>query len=135
VTATDSGPSASSPALGTAGDSAAGSKHREGGRPAADKPSVELPPDAVNWRALIQDCDAKIKDLEKTKKIARGHLEQMMGDAELGLIDGRPAVHWTVVASRRLDQKKLKEQAPELVEACTVTSISRRFTLATGEDQ
>ena len=113
----------------TATDSAAGVA-REGDAPAADKPTVELPPDAANWRALIQDCDAKMKDLEETKKLARARLEQMMGDAELGLIDGRPAVHWTVVSSRRLDQKKLKEQAPELVEACTVTSITRRFTLA-----
>lgn len=95
-----------------------------------DKPSVDLPADATNWLALIRQCDRDIKDLEEAKKLARGHLERMMGDAELGLVDGRPAVHWTIVSSRRLDQKKLKEQAPELVEACTVTQLSRRFTLA-----
>lgn len=97
---------------------------------AADKPTVDLPTDATNWLALIRQCDRDIKDLEETKKLARGHLERMMGDAELGLVDGRPAVHWTVVSSRRLDHKKLKEQAPDLVEACTVTQLSRRFTLA-----
>jgi predicted phage-related endonuclease len=59
----------------------------------------------------------------------------MLGDAELGLVDGRPAVHWTVVATRRLDQRKLKEQAPELVEACTVTQLSRRFTLTSDGDR
>lgn len=101
----------------------------EGGITAA-KPTVDLPADAENWLALIRQCDRDIKDLEETKKLARARIEQMLGDAELGMLDGRPAVHWTVVASRRLDQRKLKEQAPDLVEACTVTSLSRRFTLA-----
>jgi predicted phage-related endonuclease len=100
------------------------------GATAPDKPSVDLPADALNWLALIRQCDRDIKDLEETKKLARARVEQMMGEAEIGLLDGRPAVHWTVVASRRLDQRKLKEQAPDLVEACTVTQLSRRFTLA-----
>lgn len=94
------------------------------------KPTVDLPEDASNWLALIRQCDRDIKDLEETKKLARARIEQMLGDAEVGLVDGQAAVHWTVVTSRRLDQKKLKEQAPDLVEACTVTQLSRRFTLA-----
>jgi predicted phage-related endonuclease len=100
------------------------------GAAAPDKPAVDLPTDAENWLALIRQCDRDIKDLEEAKKLARVRIEQMLGDAELGMLDGRPAVHWTVVASRRLDQRKLKEQAPDLVEACTVTQLSRRFTLA-----
>jgi predicted phage-related endonuclease len=99
--------------------------------PVPAKPSVDLPEDATNWLALIRQCDRDIKDLEETKKLARARIEQMLGDAETGLLNGQPVVHWTFVSSRRLDQKKLKDQAPDLVEACTVTQLSRRFTLAT----
>lgn len=101
---------------------------------AAQSP-VDLPADARNWLALIRQCDADIKDLEETKKLARARIEQMLGEAEVGLVDGQPAVHWTIVSSRRLDQRKLKDQAPELVDACTVTSMSRRFTLAADGDR
>lgn len=94
-----------------------------------DKPTVDLPADAVNWIALIRDCDSKIKDLEEAKALARKHIEAMLGEYELGRINGREAVRWTVVPSSRLDVKKLQAERPEVAAAFMRTSISRRFTL------
>jgi predicted phage-related endonuclease len=102
---------------------------------ASAKPTTELPRDAENWIALIADCEAKIRDLEEAKKLARGHLERMLGSHEIGTLAGQPVVRWTFVQSRRLDQRKLKEQAPDLVAECTVDAVSRRFTLVSEDDR
>lgn len=97
------------------------------------KQQVDLPAEATNWLALIADCDAKIKDLEEIRKIARGHLERMLGDAEVGLVDGQPAVRWSFVSSRRFDQSKFKAAHPDLAREFMVEGVGRRFTLAGGD--
>lgn len=105
------------------------------GAAAPAKPSVDLPADATNWLALIRDCDRQIKDLEEAKALARGHLERMLGDAELGLVDGRPAVHWTVVVSNRFDSSAFKRSRPDLYSEFVAPQTSRRFTLAADGDR
>lgn len=91
--------------------------------------TVELAAEAAGWLTVYRRADAQIRHMEEVKAEARRHLEEALGDAELGTVDGDVAVRWTFIESRRLDQKKLKEQAPELVEQCTVASTSRRFSL------
>lgn len=91
--------------------------------------AVELDRNVAQWLVYIRQCNAQIKQLEEARDNARRHIEAALGDAEVGLVDGQPAVRWTWVHSKRLDQRKLKEQAPELVEACTVPVVSRRFSL------
>jgi predicted phage-related endonuclease len=100
-----------------------------------DKPTVALPGDAGAWLGLIRRCDQQIKDLEETKRVARQRIEQLLGENEVGTLDGRPVVRWTVVPSRRFQQKKFQEQHPDLYEAFTSTSVSRRFTLVDQDEQ
>jgi predicted phage-related endonuclease len=102
---------------------------------AADKLSVELPAEAANWRALVADCDSKIKDLEEVKALARGHLERMMGACEIGTIDGRPAVRWTYVESTRLQTSKLKANEPEVYERYCAPQVTRRFSILQDGEQ
>lgn len=91
---------------------------------------VDLDPDAALWVQAYETAAAQEKHWADLKQQARSRLEQALGDAEVGLVDGQPRVRWTVVHSTRLDSKKLKEQDPELYRACTVEGISRRFTVA-----
>lgn len=128
------GPSAPSPALGTGpalpGGSGGPHDHQDGDtRQSGDKPTIELDEATTRWLEYIRACDAQIKELEESRKRARQHVEAALGEHEVGLVDGRPAVRWTYVHSHRLDQRKLKEQAPELVEQCTVPTVTRRFSL------
>jgi predicted phage-related endonuclease len=99
------------------------------------KTSIELTAEQFVWRQAYLDAAAMEKQWAETKEIARKHLEAALGDAEEGKVGNDVVVRYSWVKSSRLDQKKLKEQAPELVESCMVTSVSRRFTVPTGDDQ
>lgn len=85
------------------------------------------------WLQAYEAAEAQEKHWADIKKQAREHLEQALGDSEIGTVGGVERVRWTFVKSSRLDQKKLKEQAPDLVAQCTVESTSRRFTLVGGD--
>lgn len=54
-------------------------------------------------------------------------------NAEVGTVNGRPAVRYTTVVTKRLDTKSLKAKEPELAEQFSITSTSRRFTLIEDE--
>jgi hypothetical protein len=58
----------------------------------------------------------------------------MMGENEVGLIEGRVAVRWTKVTTTRLDINKAKEVLdPAIYAFLSRESTSRRFTLADPE--
>lgn len=77
--------------------------------------------------ALLQHCKKKEAELKELKDRARAAVEDAMGDAEHGVLDGEPVIHWPHLKQRRLDQKALKEKEPELVEEYTTTHSIRRF--------
>jgi hypothetical protein len=53
-----------------------------------------------------------------------------LGDAEVGRVNGREAIKWTVVESRALDVKKCRELLPaESIEQLETIRTSRRFSL------
>jgi predicted phage-related endonuclease len=91
--------------------------------------------DIAGWVETYHQAGAQIAKLEELRGVARQHIEAALGDHEVGTVNGRPVVRWTVVTSRRLDQKKLKADHPDLAEALTVPSTSRRFTLVKDDDQ
>lgn len=105
----------------------------EGAPSGANKPTIALPDDATAWLGLIRQCDQQIKQLEESKLVARQHIEKLLGDNEVGLVDGKPVVRWTYVSSTRLDTSKLKAERPEVYEAFCKPSMSRRFTLVEPE--
>jgi predicted phage-related endonuclease len=89
---------------------------------------VELPSQIINWLNEYKKIQSQMKDLTEKLDIARAHIELALGESELGLIDGQPAIKWGYIESNRFDQKKAKEiLTPEQVEACTVVQRARRF--------
>jgi predicted phage-related endonuclease len=91
---------------------------------------VDLDPAASAFLTAYVEAKAKIKEWEEKADIARQQVEAAMGDAEVGLINGREAVRWTTVESNRIDTKKIRELLPpHLVEKLETTTVSRRFTI------
>ena len=72
---------------------------------------------------------AKRKEAEIKELLAstRAVIEERLGDNEIGTLDGNPVVRWTFVKTNRLNQRKLKEDRPDLVAEYTEASESRRF--------
>lgn len=62
-------------------------------------------------------------------------IEEALGDADTGTIDGHVAVTWKTVTSRRLNQGMVKTFLDEsTLEQCMTTTTTRRFTLV-GADE
>lgn len=91
------------------------------------KPAVELDGNTAQWLLYIRQCDAQIKQLEEAKAVARKHVEAALGDAEVGTVDGQPAVRWTWVRSSRFQTTKFREQHPDLYAEYTSAQVTRRF--------
>lgn len=84
----------------------------------------------AGWLGILREAQAQKAKAEEAIRVARQHIEDALGDDEIGTIAGAPVVRWTRVTSRRFDASKAKELlAPEQVEACTVESTTRRFTV------
>jgi putative phage-type endonuclease len=94
-------------------------------RPGAE--SVELP-DAT---AAIVDryiaSTARAKRAEADVQRAKNELMALLGEAEVGLVGGRPLVRWPLIAARRLDQRALAAAHPDIVEKFTRPAPYRRL--------
>ena len=69
-----------------------------------------------------------IEKLEKEKRLIEQELKLYLGEAELAE-NARYRVSWKQVSSSRLDEKRLKEERPEIYEQYKKTIKSRRFTV------
>lgn len=95
-----------------------------------DKPQIELPLDVAAWIELYRKTQGEIKSLEERLEQAKVKIQEMMGESEIGLLDGRVAVRWTKVKSLRLDVAKAKEILdPKIYTFLSRESESRRFTI------
>jgi hypothetical protein len=84
----------------------------------------------TGWLDVLRTATAEKKRAEDVIAAARVHLEEALGEDEVGTVDGQPVVRWAHVTSQRFDQKKAQGLlTPEQVAECTVASESRRFTL------
>jgi predicted phage-related endonuclease len=79
---------------------------------------------------ILRFVATKKAELKEMEEASRAAIEEALGDNEVGELDGAPAVNWTRVTSRRLDQKALKAEHPDIVAEYTRPSESRRFGLA-----
>lgn len=70
-----------------------------------------------NWAAIA----------DRAKQQIAQALEE--SDAEVGTLNGHPAVRWSPVTTNRLDTKRLRAEHPDLAAEFSVTSHTRRFTL------
>jgi predicted phage-related endonuclease len=83
-----------------------------------------------NQVAILRYVKEKQSELKELEDRARTAIEEMMGTADVGMLDDEPAIHWTTFKSRRLNQQYLKTRFPEVFEECREVSESRRFTVA-----
>lgn len=72
---------------------------------------------AAQWNDTAEECKAKIT----------AHLDEC--DAEIGTVDGEPAVKHVPVTTRRFDAKAFRHDHPELAEPYMLEQTSRRFTV------
>ncbi|GAA0632479.1 hypothetical protein GCM10010174_61930 [Kutzneria viridogrisea] len=94
----------------------------------ADK--LTTPVDSVaDWIAAYRHAHANAEQWSELANRAKEKVTAALGDAEIGTIDGKPAVRYTIVHKRRLNTTKLREQHPDLVDAFTTPAAERRFSL------
>lgn len=89
----------------------------------------------AGWISVYRAAVAEKKRAEEVIAQAREKIEDALGDAEVGTVDGQPVVRWTFVRSERFDQKKAKALLGDDAAACIVPTESRRFSLVDGEDK
>jgi predicted phage-related endonuclease len=100
-----------------------------------EKGVVAFDQDIANWVAQYRSALEKVKEWQEIADIARSHIENALGDSEVGLWQGRPVVRYSTVETTRFDTKKAKEVLPaELVNLLVTTSTHRRFTIVNEDN-
>lgn len=101
-----------------------------------EKGVIAFDPDVANWLAQYKNAIQKIKEWEEVADIARAHLENALGDAEVGLWQGKEVVRYTTVESTRFDTKKAREILPaEVIDLLLTTNQHRRFVLVKEDER
>ncbi len=88
-----------------------------------------LPPAARELIAARERWKKKEDAAAARRKEAENRLKDLLGDHEVGLLEGEPVVRWQQITSSRTDTKKLKREYPEVAEACSYQSSYRRFSI------
>ena len=90
--------------------------------------------DIAGWVAQLRAATEEKRAAEERIALARARIEDALGDAELGTVGGQPAVRWTTVSSRRLDQTLVKAHVPaDVLGRCYLETTTRRFNLIDPE--
>jgi putative phage-type endonuclease len=92
------------------------------------KSIIDLPVDSYKWVQQFEQFQREEKDAALKKEEAANHLKELLGDSEVGLIQGR-TVTWKTMNNERLDSKALKAAHPEIAVEFIKTSSYRRFTV------
>jgi len=94
--------------------------------------SVNLDDKADLIEALAA-ANAELKTAEERRDAIRNKLFSVMGDAEIGLVDGKPRFTWKAQKGREsLDQKALKADHPDLYQSYQRTGASFRVARIVG---
>ncbi len=92
--------------------------------------------DIASWLKQYTDALTRIKEWQEVADIARSHLENAMGDAEVAMHNGNEVVRWSFVESKRIDVKKAREILPDqVIQLLEVPTTSRRFTIVESGGQ
>ncbi len=76
----------------------------------------------------------RISHFEGVRDAARAEIEEALGNAEIGTVDGVAKITWKRGKTRRLDQRMLKERFPEVHSACVVEQQTRTFNTVKATD-
>jgi len=86
------------------------------------------------WVTILRQYTIERDKAQETIDLARAKIEEALGEAETGELNGVPVIKWTHVTSNRFDSKKAKEiLTAEQVESCMTAINSRRFVLLDQE--
>lgn len=76
---------------------------------------------------ILRLAKQKQKEFKALETNAREAIEAAMGNADVGLLDGEPAIHWSSHKRTSFDQKAFREDNPELFEQYKSTTPVRKF--------
>jgi predicted phage-related endonuclease len=79
---------------------------------------------AVELLRYCRTQRAKIKEVEDNAKAA---VQDAMGDADIGLLDGEPAIQWPTFKENRFDSAAFRADHAELWEQYKAANEKRRF--------
>lgn len=93
--------------------------------------TVELPPNVAAACARLAEIRESVKELEHEAELAEALVKMEMRDADVGTVDGVPAVTWKQAKpSRVFDAKAFREAMPDLAAKYEIEKQgSRRFLL------
>ncbi|NLD47398.1 MAG: hypothetical protein GX660_09395 [Clostridiaceae bacterium] len=92
------------------------------------KQIIELPGHAGPLIEEYERAQEEEKEAIQRKDRAANLIKQLLGDSEVGAIEGR-TVSWKTINADRLDSKTLKADLPELYNQYLKTSSYRRFSI------
>ena len=96
---------------------------------------IDLDPTAAAWLGAYIEAKAKIKEYTEKADRAQEQVKAALGDCETGLINGREAIRWSTVESRRIDVPKLRALLPQqVIDLVEVVTTTRRFTIVDGDE-
>lgn len=76
---------------------------------------------------ILQYVKARRAELKELEERHRPIVEEVLGNDEIGRLNGKTVVTYKHIKSRRLNQQTLKTDYPDVAEHCTETVESRRF--------
>jgi len=98
--------------------------------PADPEKKIDLDRRGMDLLLMWDDAARRKKEAEADEEFAKDELARMMLDATAGLFDGREVITWKERKGRAsLDQKRLAEEHPEIIEAFTKTGSPYRVML------
>lgn len=91
--------------------------------------TVELPEEAIEICEEYERISQQIKELENAKNAAANQLKSFLKEAEIGKV-GEHKVSWKQISKSSLDQKRLKEERPDIYSGYMVQNSYRRLLVA-----
>jgi len=98
--------------------------------PKGENTTVNLPSNVKEHFDCLKKIKTEIKELEEAEDKLKAEICGMMGEAEFATLDNRLACTWKTSTRTSLDQKKLEQEHPALVEKYKKTSTIRTFRVA-----
>lgn len=95
-----------------------------------EKGVIDFDDNTAAWLENYKGALMKVKEWQEVADVARSHIEQSLGDCEVGMYQNRAVVRWSFVETRRFDVKRAKEILPvQVLDALEIITNSRRFTI------